>query len=63
MLDILGELIPVAEANVIVVDRMHSPKTRVVGKYRLNLAAPFSSDPLREVLLQSEQLRARLGFK
>jgi hypothetical protein len=63
VLDLLGERIPVAEANVIVVDRMHSPKARVVGKYKLNLAAPFSSDPVHEVLLQSEQLRARLGFE
>jgi hypothetical protein len=62
-LDLLGEHVPLTEANVIVVDRMHSPKTRVIGKYRLDLVAPSGSDPLRGVLEQSERLRVQLGLE
>ena len=63
MLELLGERIPLTEANVLVVDRMRSPKARVVAKYKLDLVASFTSDPLRHVLLQSDALRARLGLE
>jgi hypothetical protein len=63
VIELLGEKIDSSLTNVLVVDNAPTSRAKIVYREKLNLSVPFESDPLREVVKQSEPLRKALGLE
>lgn len=63
IISVVGEEVDSTVFNVLAVSGVPTAEARIVHREKLDLSVPFESDPVREVLLQSEALRKTLGLE